>query len=731
MPTHIEDINCPCCENPWAAATGDFFAKLCQECDETAEKKDIGLSRSNMDFDVHPKDDFYIYANGSWLKNNPIPAGYPNWNSFLTLHVQSQENLKQILEDLASKRDSSNNANVGKEPETTITDEEHKVSSFFKAAMDEAAIEETKLEPLRPLLQECAKIADASSSGDKTGLASALARMTFNYGISIFFGVGVSPDNANSEHSIAELGQGGLGLPDRDYYFDEDKQDKRDAYQATIAKFLILLDSGCGGASLDAPLDNDNDNDKRNAAELAEKVVALETKLAEAHMTRTENRDPHSTYNKMSMSELTHDLCHDTFDFSTYFLTYSGKPVVEEVGDINVRNKAAIVRATEIAGSADRQTLLAYAQWKVVASCAPYLPSVFVDAHFEFFEKTLQGTTELKPRWKRAMAFTESALGEVLGKIYCEKYFDESSKQQALDIVEKVRESLEQRLKEVDWIKADSTREQALKKMDHFRVKIGYPDVWTDYGPLSIETGDRFLDMVLKARSFANSIENKEMNAPTDRNKWFMTPQTINAYYHPNLNEIVFPAAILQPPLFDKDADEAVNFGAIGAVVGHEMTHGFDDQGKEFNYRGVLQNWWTEADSKEYSERVAVMVEQASSFEVHGQNVQGKLTSGENIADLGGLRLALRALKATDGFDDSIKIDGFTPSQRLFLSWAQCWRQNITKERSLQLLTVDPHGPNSMRCNGVVSNMPEFHEAFAVHKEDAMFRPEDSRVNIW
>jgi putative endopeptidase len=672
---------------------------------------------------VHPRDDFYLYANGSWLKNNPIPSGYPNWNSFLTLHVQSQENLKQILEDLASKDTSEKGGGA-------ITDEERKVSTFFKAAMDEEAIEGSGLGPLRPLLEECSKIAKAAAEGDKPELASRLGKMAFECGICPLFGVGVGPDKANSEHSLAELRQGGLGLPDRDYYFDEDKQDKRDAYTKCIARFLTLLachdddDSGGEPALVDDGLFELNE-------ELARKVVALETDLAEAHMTRTENRDPHATYNKMSIDELTKGLCNDNFDFETYLLEYSGKSSIEDVGAINVRNTRALAKATEIVCSADHDTILAYTRWKALASCAPYLSSAFVNAHFEFFEKTLQGTREQKPRWKRAMAFTESALGEALGKLYCDKYFDESSKQQALDIVEKVRQSLEERLREVDWIKADSTRDQALKKMDHFRVKIGYPDEWTDYGPLAIDESDHFLDMVLKARAFANVIENKEMNAPTDRNKWFMTPQTINAYYHPNLNEIVFPAAILQPPFFDKEADPAVNFGAMGAVVGHEMTHGFDDKGKEFNYRGVLENWWTEADSKEYSERVDVMVEQANKFEVHGQHVQGKLTSGENIADLGGLRLALRALKATEGFDDSAKIDGFSPSQRFFLSWAQCWRQNITKERSLQLLTVDPHGPNSMRCNGVVSNIPEFHTAFAVRDSDAMYRPEETRVNIW
>uniref|UniRef100_A0A7S1B631 Peptidase M13 C-terminal domain-containing protein n=1 Tax=Corethron hystrix TaxID=216773 RepID=A0A7S1B631_9STRA len=669
-----------------------------------------------MDFDVHPKDDFYLYANGSWLKNNPIPAGYPNWNSFLTLHVHSQENLKQILESLASKKSTEDS-------DGTITDEERKVSTFFKAAMDEEKIEKSGTEPLRPLLRECARIAAASSQGDRTGFAAGLARMA-DRGIALFFGVGVSPDAENADRSVAEVRQGGLGLPDRDYYFDEDRRETRDAYRNCIARFLTLLETSEGDAVADEDL-------LARHEELAGNVLALETDLAEAHMTRTENRDPHATYNKMSLAELASDLCDDNFDFARYLLEYSGKTTIEEVGNINVRNTQAIARAAQVARSADPETLLAYAQWKVAASCATYLSSSFVNAHFNFFEKHLQGTTELKPRWKRAMAFTETALGEALGKLYCQKHFDESSKQQALQIVEEVRKSLQRRLTEVDWITAESTREQALKKMDHFRVKIGYPDRWTDYAPLTIDETDGFLDMVLKARSFTNSVQNREMNAPTDRNKWFMTPQTINAYYHPSLNEVVFPAAILQPPFFTKDADPAVNFGAMGAVVGHEMTHGFDDKGKEFNYAGVLQNWWTEADGKEYDERVAVMVRQADEFEVHGRRVQGTLTSGENIADLGGLRLALRALERNDAFDESSKIDGFTPYQRFFLSWAQCWRQNITKERALQLITIDPHGPNSMRCNGVVSNMAEFHKAFDVGESDAMFCPENTRVDIW
>lgn len=329
------------------------------------------------------------------------------------------------------------------------------------------------------------------------------------------------------------------------------------------------------------------------------------------------------------------------------------------------------------------------------------------------------------------MAFTESALGEALGQIYCAKYFDESCKEKALFIVESVRKALEERLKEVDWMQSDSTREQALKKMNRFNVKIGYPDEWIDYSPLNIVAGESFLSMIFKSRHFDHLQEIKEMNAPTDKKKWFMTPQTINAYYHPSLNEIVFPAAILQAPMFDPDADVAVNFGAIGAVVGHEMTHGFDDKGRKFNFEGNMVDWWTKDDAEEYEKRVDVMVEQANAVEIHGQNLKGKLTCGENIADLGGLHLALRALMSQPNFDIKETIDGFNPIQRFFIGWANCWRQNITKERALQLLTLDPHGPNPMRCNGPLSNMAEFHKAFNVSEDSPMFRKKEQRVDIW
>jgi putative endopeptidase len=371
--------------------------------------------------------------------------------------------------------------------------------------------------------------------------------------------LGASPDNKQSNISICQIAQGGLGLPDRDYYFDEDKEDKRIAYKTHIAKMLSLLQNNT----------NDNDDNVEDTfIKISNDIFDLETKLAKGHMTKTENRDPESTYNKMSIHELSSSTYSDPkFPFPAFFTAATNK-TMDELGHVNIRNLQAIQIATTLITSIDHDVLKHYLRWRSIRSCAQYLNKAFVNEDFNFNEKILAGTNEIKPRWKRAMAFTENALGEALGQMYCAKYFDESCKQKALFIVESVRQALEDRLKEVDWIQSDSTREEALKKMSRFNVKIGYPDKWIDYSTLDIQSNDSFMMMIFKSRVFDHEREVKEMNAPTDRNKWFMTPQTVNAYYHPNLNEIVFPAAILQAPFFDPTADDAINFGSMGAVVG-------------------------------------------------------------------------------------------------------------------------------------------------------------------
>ena len=501
-------------------------------------------------------------------------------------------------------------------------------------------------------------------------------------------------------------------MPDRDYYFDEDKAEKRELYKKHVANMLQLLDP--------------TTYTKETSASISELIFAVELDIAGSHMTKTEKRDPLTTYNKMSVSDL-NELCDGMFDFNTFFLSL-GKT---DVGDINVRNVEAIKKIVSVVMSMDNGLIVHYLKWHAISKLASTLPKSFVEEDFDFFQRQMSGTQELKPRWKRAMQFTESALGEAMGKMYCAKFFDESCKERAFAIVESVRASLEERLKEVDWMTSEETRKCALEKMSNFKIKIGYPDRWIDYQAMELDANQAFVTLYMLSRKFHHEREMKEINAPTDRVKWEMTPQTINAYYHPSLNEIVFPAAILQPPFFNLEADDAVNYGAMGAIVGHEMTHGFDDQGCKFNAQGNMVDWWTEEDKVEYERRVQVMVDQANEFEVEGQKVQGKLTCGENIADLGGLRLAYRALRSTPGFDDTKLIGGFTPTQRFYLAWATGWRQNIKKERALQLLTLDPHGPNEMRTNSPLSNIEEFHQAFGVKETDPMHKPKGERVDIW
>lgn len=503
--------NCPCCNNPWSSRAGmdDWFCGVCQEEN----------NHENFAVQGDPSTNFFQYVNRQWQETHPIPEGYPSWNNFLELHVQSQERCKEILENIEAK-------NVG---------DEGKLQRLFRAALDEDAVELAGIKPLEPLLQHVEAIVQASPPDRPALLGSFVAK----YGISFFWSMGPSPDALDANHTQCHLSQGGLGLPDRDYYLLDDHKDKHEAYQQHIATLLALVD--------------------RSEANVTN-IWNLEVQIAEAHMTRTENRDPQATHNPMTVTELT-EKCG-----SFYWALYLQEATCQDnLGTLNVRNVAALQKVCQLLEVIEAETLRDYLTWHVVHSCAPYLPKAFVDANFEFYEKTLAGTQALKPRWKRAMEMTESAMGEALGKLYCAKYFDEESKDRALAIVEQVRQALQDRLETVDWIRSDETRQQALEKMSHFRTKIGYPDVWKDYSSLVLEEDDALLTMVLKARAVEHAREAKEMNAPTNREKWFMTPQTINAYFHPNLNEIVFPAAILQPPFFDKTVDDAVNFGAMGA----------------------------------------------------------------------------------------------------------------------------------------------------------------------
>jgi len=696
---------CPCCNNPWTRQPELPFSLSCEAC--VADGGGVtGIDPKNLDPSVAPSADFYTHANGTWLANNPIPGEYPSWNTFVQLHDQNLPRLRGLLEALAPPA-------AGAAADTI----ESKVAAFWSSSIDEAAIEAAGLAPLAPLFAAC----DLAHT-DRT---TAVAKLHAEYGVNVFFSVGEGPDDKQSEQTLLQLHQGGLGLPDRDYYFDDDKKDKREMYIAHVAKVLELL--------------GDNTT---VAASGAEAVMRLETQLASAHLTRTERRDPETTYNRMTPAKLT-ALCKGGVDWPRY-LQLVGKPHPKA---LNIDSPPALANTARVLGEATAEDLRAYLRWHVGRSCAPHLGAAFVAAHFDFFDHTLSGTKEQKVRWKRAMSMVEEALGEAVGQLYVAQYFNADAKQRALAIVEQVRQALEARLREVEWMRP-ATRGKALEKMAAFGVKIGYPDSWVDYTNVHVVQGDH-LGNVLRARAFEHQRQMAFADAPTDRSRWLMLPQQINAYYHPNLNEIVFPAAILQPPFFDASADDAVNLGSFGAVVGHEMTHGFDDQGRQYDHRGNLSDWWEKADAEEYERRVAVQVAQAGKVEVYGKPLNGKLTCGENIADLGGLKLAYKALRASQaqtqaqaqgrasgcevpqGRGVTARINGFTAEQRFFLAWAQLWRQNISKEQALKLVTLDPHGPNNYRANGPLANMPEFHEAWHVKPGDAMHLPAEERVDIW
>jgi len=650
---------------------------VCTGCVDVAANVS-GVEPKNLDASVAPGANFFKYANGGWMASNPVPAEYPAWNTFFALHDANLGKIRKLLE-------SSSDA---------------KIRDFWAAALDEDAIEARGVEPLAPVLAACDLAA--------TDPTAAVAQLHI-YGVGVIFGVGEGPDDEKSSWTLLQIGQGGLGLPDRDYYLDDDKAEMRELYAKFMAETLERV------------------GDVADPAETAAAIVAFETRCAASYLSRTERRDPKITYNKFSVAKLK-ATCKGAVDWDR-FLELIEVPEARREGAVCVNAPASVAVATKLFGELPPATRVAYCKFHAVKSLSSHLPKAFVDAHFEFYSKKLSGQQALQPRWKRALGWVDGALGELVGEAYTAKFFPEASKRRCRDLVERVRVQLEKRLNEVEWMTSAETRRQALEKMNNFGCKIGFPDEWLDYGRLEIKAGDH-LGNVLRARAFMHGVEMDRVDKATDTKKWEMLPHQINAYYHPNLNEIVFPAAILQPPFFDAAADDATNLGSVGVVVGHEMTHGFDDQGRQYDAEGNLRDWWTAADAAEYEKRVAVMVAQSETFMVEGKPLNGKLCAGENIADLGGLSLAFAALTASDA-KDSPRVNGFTPQQRFFLAYAQLWRENTTKERALKLLTIDPHGPNEWRTNGPLSNLPQFHEAFGVGPGDALYRAPDTRVMIW
>ncbi len=681
-----------------AAALALFCSQPLSRAADPIIKTPPPLDPANFDPSVKPGDDFFHYADGDWLKNNPIPPEYTSWGSFNELDERNKAILHAILDNCAAAvTGPSGGAN------TSMT---QKVGDFYASGMDEAGIEANGVKPLEP---EFARIA---ALHDRKDLAGEVAHLQM-LGQNVMLGFEVEPDEKNSGANIMRVKQGGLGLPDRDYYLKTDEQSKSllAQYQAHVAKMFTLLGDTPPVAAANAGV-----------------VVAFETELAQASKTKVELRLPEANYHKMSPVAFAQSA--PGFDWTAFFTGLG----VANPGDLDIQQPEFLTRAAQLAATEPLEHWQTYLRWQLIHGTAPCLSKVFVDENFAFFGRTLTGATVIRPRWKRILAATDLALGEDLGQLYVQKAFTPDAKARSLAMVSDLKAALREKLATLDWMSPE-TRELAVAKLDAMAVKIGYPDKWRDYGALEIKQ-QPYVDNVLAANTFEEKRILAKLGQPVDKTEWGMTPPTVNAYYSPERNEIVFPAGILQPPFFSAAADDAVNYGGIGVVIGHEMTHGFDDQGRQYDAQGNLRNWWKFLDAKRFQERGEKIVAQFNAYEpLPGAHVNGQLTEGENIADLGGTKIAYAALeKALDrqGPDARAKkIDDLTPEQRFFLSFGQIWRTNMREEMLRLRLNTDPHSPPQYRVDGPLSNLPEFQKAFNIPAGSPMVRPEDQRVQIW
>ena len=647
-----------------------------------------------MDPSVKPQDDFFSYANGGWIKRTEIPPEESRWGSFNQLIEKNNDALREIAEKVSKQ-----NAGARVPPEV------QKVGDYYASGMDEKKIDTART---KPLADEFKRI-DAVK--DRHDLLKAVAHL-HTLGVGVFFNFAAGQDDKDSTREIAQAVQGGLGMPDRDYYTKTDDASKklRDQYVEHVTKMLTLSGEPAAKAGDDA-----------------KKILALETSLAQASRTRVELRDPKKNYNKMTQAEL--EALTPDWHWADYFKAID----LTAPGDIDVHQPDFFKAANTAFTSTSMDDWKIYLRWHLINATAPELSKDFVNEDFNFTETALRGTKQIKPRWKRVVISADGEIGEALGKLYVADYFPPEAKARALDLINNLREALSDRIKTLDWMD-EPTKQEALKKLAAFTVKIGYPDKWRDYSTLRIDRGPFVLNE-LRAENFEVKRELNKIGKPVDRTEWGMTPPTVNAYYNPKMNEIVFPAGILQPPFFFANADDAVNYGGIGAVIGHEMTHGFDDRGRQYDAVGNLRDWWSPDSAAKFKERSTAIVNQYNEYEpLPGAHVNGELTQGENIADIGGAKLAYAALqKALDKHPEQRdkKIDGFTPEQRFFLSFAAIWRSKIRDEDQKLRLNTDPHSPAHFRVNGPLSDLSEFQKAFNIPDGSPMVRAADKRVNIW
>lgn len=655
-------------------------------------KKYPAFDVQNMDTTIKPGDDFFTFTNGAWLKSNAIPADKNSKDVFDELVERNRENIKEIITEAASSKDATRGSN------------KQKIGTFYNSGMDTVKINEQGLLPLKMFFDKIESI----KTIDDVQMTGAFFQ---SYSINPFFYLFSNQDSKNSNNVIAQVYQAGIGLPERDYYFNNDVSTKkiREKYMIHLTKMFELM------------------KDEPSVAEKnAGTIMAMETQLAKASFTNVENQDPQKTYNKFDIDGL-NKLSQD-IKWEAYF-TQTGFPGLREINIYQPGYIKELGNMLKTFPVADWKTFL---RWQLINSTASLLSKDFENQNFDFYYTTLSGQEKKEPRWKLVLDVTSGSLGEAIGQLYVEKYFPPVAKDRMTTLVMNLKISLKQRIENLEWM-SPQTKEEALAKLQNMRVKVGYPNKWRDYSALEV-TPESYVMNVLNSQAFEFKYTMNKVGKPVDREEWGMTPQTVNAGYYPNKNEIVFPAGILQPPFYNLDADDAVNYGAIGMVIGHEMTHGFDNHGRQFDKDGNLRDWWTKDDSKAFEDRAAVLIDEYNKFEVlDSAFVNGKLTLGENIADLGGATISYNAYRLSlEGKEKPKPIDGFTNTQRFFLSYAQIWRTNMRDAELRKRVKTDEHSPAKVRINGVVYNMPEFYEAFPqVKPGDKLFRAPGQRPVIW